>query len=123
MGSPTLRSKTAFHRPHALWIRRARPPRLPQSTQSDSSPSFRHLPANEILRVIGAAAALILGDLRIRAERARSFHRSVIDARGDHHIRCVAFFHPLLDRADLVEHIRAFTAAAMAHSRFQEETD
>src|SRR5689334_4916803 len=75
----------------------------------------------EVRRVIGAAASLVHRDLRVRAQRARAIHLVSGVARRHDRVRGFPFFHPLLDRADHVEAVRAIAASAMRHPRNHEQ--
>src|SRR5437867_2701556 len=76
--------------------------------------------ADEIGGVIDAARALVFGDLRIRTQRTRAVHLAVGAVGRDQLVRRHALFHPALKRADFIEYIGTFTAAAVAHSGLQE---
>src|SRR6266704_3620851 len=73
--------------------------------------------ANEIGGIVDAARALVFGDLRIGAQRTRAVYLAVGTVRRGQLLRRFALFHPLLERADFVEHVGTFTAAAVTHSR------
>src|SRR5262249_50618594 len=77
--------------------------------------------AQEILGFIDASRALVFGDLRIRAQRARTIHLSAGAVRRDDLVRRHTVFNPLFERADLIEHVRTFAAAAMTHARFHKQ--
>lgn len=70
--------------------------------------------AHEARRGVDTPGALVLRDLRIRTTRARAIDFAAGgDMRRDQRLRRLAVLHPLLERADLVEHARAFAATAV----------
>src|SRR5690242_4801812 len=98
MGSPRRPRTRAFHPQFWVSIRTATPLRTPPpgSIQIDNYCSFPNLSADKILRVVDAALACILGDLRVGAERPRAVHGAVGEVRSDHHLRRFVFLGPLL---------------------------
>ena len=50
--------------------------------------------ADEVLCLINAARALVLGDLRVRAERARAIHLTAGGVRGNDLVRSLTRFNP-----------------------------
>src|SRR6185436_14556764 len=78
--------------------------------------------ADKVRGLIDAARALVRRDLRIRAQRTRAIDRAALAVRRDDHGRRRALLHPLLERADLVEVVGAFAAAAVRHARRHEQT-
>src|SRR5689334_858674 len=79
--------------------------------------------ADKVSRLVDAARTFIRGDLRIRAQRPRTIDRTALRARGDDQIGRLALLHPLLERANLVEVVRPFAAAAVRHAGCHEETE
>ena len=61
--------------------------------------------------------ALVCRNLRIRTQRARAIDRAALRVRRDDRLGRLALLDPLLERADLVEVVRAFAAAAVRHAR------
>ena len=86
-----------FHQPHRDF-RRSCAGWLEEATCSTSPLYVRSLtiPTLEICRVVGAAAALVLRDLRVGAQGTRA-HRVGGTRRNDRH-RCNAVLHPSLER-------------------------
>src|SRR6266850_8534291 len=72
--------------------------------------------AREVRSLVGAAASLIDGNLRVRTERTRAVRFSVAHLRRDDRVGRLALLHPLLERADHVERVRSLAAAAVAHA-------
>src|SRR5208282_4792424 len=78
--------------------------------------------AGEIRRVVYTARSLIFRDLRIRTQRTRSSHAALlvsilVELRGDDRARRLPLLHPLLQGAQHIEDVRAFSVAAMRHAR------
>src|SRR5262245_3289433 len=74
---------------------------------------FLRLATHEIGRVVDAPASGVRRHLRIRAQRTHAIDLPVGAVRGVQLLRRLAVLHPLLERADLVEHVRALTAGAV----------
>ena len=78
--------------------------------------------AEETVRLVDAASALVSRHLRVRAERTRP-----IDLAAGRQVRRddlggrLALFAPLLERVQRVEGVGAFAAAAMRHPRREEQ--
>src|SRR5215813_13210135 len=77
--------------------------------------------ADKTRRLIDASASFVCRDLWIWAERTRPIDLAVFRMRRDDLVRCLALFHPLIERPDLVEVVRAFAAAAVRHARRHEQ--
>src|SRR5712691_5224488 len=73
--------------------------------------------ANKIRGLVGAAAALITGDLRVRAQRTRAIDRAVANPRCDDLLGRLALLHPMFERLHRVKSVRPIAAAAMPHPR------
>src|SRR5262249_49377617 len=78
--------------------------------------------ADKARRLIDASASFVRRNLRVRAERTRTIHLALFRVRRDDLIRRLALLHPLFERRDLVEVVRAFAAAAVRHPRRHEQT-
>src|SRR5271165_4475991 len=77
--------------------------------------------AGEVLGGIDAAAALVFGDLRIGADRARSGSLAAFDVRADDHRRRLAFLYPVDHRGEPIYVAAARAAAAVEHAGNREE--
>src|SRR5712664_4968511 len=86
-----------------------------------TSPSSLSLPTRKARRFINVPAALVRGDLWIRAQRTRPIRRAVLYSRRGDLLRRLALLHPRVERGQHVERAGAITAAAMAHARHHEE--
>src|SRR3954454_11247577 len=83
----------------------------------------RRRSAHKARHIVDAAGPFVLRDLRIWTERARAIDLPTRDVGRDQHLRSLAVFNPLLERANLVEHARAFSTAAVTHPGRQEQPD
>src|SRR5262249_13733310 len=79
--------------------------------------------ANEVRRIVGAADALVLRKLRIRAQGPRHIYSIISDVISGQLLRRNSRFAPSLERAYEVDLIRSRTAAAVLHAGRHEEAD
>src|SRR4051812_42338664 len=77
--------------------------------------------AHEVGRLVDAAGAPVLRNLRERTERTAAIELAVSPVRRDDGRRSLALLTPLLERRERVEHVRSLAAAAMRHARREEE--
>ena len=70
----------------------------------------------KLAAIVDVAASRVARDLRVRAERTRAIHLAVDGVRGDDTRRRDAALHPILQRREHVERVRAGPAAAVVHS-------
>src|SRR5579863_4568866 len=84
-------------------------------------PARLWLLANETRGIVRAAASRVYGDRWIRTERAGAVHLAVSHPGRRDLIRCNAFFHPLLQRAEHVKFGGAVAPAAVRHARDHEQ--
>src|SRR5215467_14335694 len=78
--------------------------------------------ADKIGRLVDAARPFVGRHLRIGTQRPRAIDRAALGVRRDDLIRRLALLHPLLERADLVEAVRAVAALAVVHSWRHEQS-
>src|SRR5262249_32773511 len=74
------------------------------------------LRAEEVVGLVDAASALVLRDLRIRAERPRAVHLAVGRMGRQDGGGGFPLLAPLLERCQHVEYVRSLTASAMPHA-------
>src|SRR5688572_4372909 len=99
-------------------------PMMPTCVRIEPTVGSESGAAREVRRVIGAAAALVLRDERIRAQRPRPCDRStLIAARGRQRFRRLAVLHPGEQRLHQTGRLRTGATGAMRDTGRHEESN
>src|ERR1051325_3055322 len=122
-GRKLMPSSAAILRRETDWPIATSPRTIRRRTKVYASAARLALFAGKVGGLVDAARAFVGRDLRIGAQRPRAIDRTAFAVRRGDHRRRLALLHPLLERADLVEVVGAFTAAAMGHARRHKETE